>query len=650
MATLLLDICDATSFGHFEVHPRNRTGWALKTVLKDLPSCNYVPDRSCYEVSWFDYQLLRRFLKIRGYWEETQSTAEFNDRYKRVSRWVKRLIELKDRKRTDFDIDTALQLYDHQRVGIEFLLARRHCVLADEMGVGKSAPAAAAAWHLIQQKKAKRVLIVCPASVKDQWVHDTIKRFIPEATYTLVGTDYQRKVDVQCPHGGRDIIAIIGGNRKTKRVPRTHTFDPRRSPCRGCVNGPRCKAMRGDNDSPQQIRLRQYQAETDFTIVNYELLRMDALGEKINSRRRHPSLLEDALVPSWDVVIVDEAHRLRNPRIATFEALWSISADAPYRWALSGTPIQTKLEDAWGIMRWVNPGVLGTNWWRFMQRYTERHPVFQSKILRYKNVDEVHRKLKPNIIRRKKADVLHDLPGIVYAKHYITLGADERRLYNNIVNQQVTEAQVPDEVLRDGLNEAEPIVTVTRSRQAALSAALFNPETDFSKSAKVRDLMEFLDETVNDHKCIIFCEYSSFLTKLSELLKTKKIGHVYLHGGVPAGKARRRLMNDFRNKDSCRLFLTTTAGGEGINLQVADVVVLCHLIWNPAMIQQVISRAHRAGQKNSVFVLTLLAKDTVEERVAADARFKANLSNEIVDGESLTEEPPVDMRELRTML
>ena len=657
---LLFDVGKA-SFGHFQVTPQNRTGWGLKDVIKDMPSCNYLGPRDGYEVSWFDYKLLMHALTIRGYDQDVRRTKAFLNQHQAVRKFVKRMMVLKARTRTDFDVNTGLQLYDHQRVGAEFLLARHHAVLADEMGVGKSATAAAAAWALIKEDVIDQALIVSPASVKVQWYKDTLRPFLPEATVTIIGADYREVRDVLCPFGGREITAVLGDRRKLYYVPEGHLMNPRAKPCRGCTHGPRCRARRGDTQSTKEVRLGQYTANSHFLIVNYELLRLDALGpavkdesgkkkkDKAGNIIRLPSNFENEGIEGWPLIICDEAHRLRNANIDTFEALQNISEDSGYRWALTGTPVQTRLEDAWGVMRWVNSAVLGSNRWRFLERYAQTHPIFKSKILRYKRVDEVHRKLASNIIRRYKADVL-DLPPIVYAKHYIEMTSAEKSLYSNIANQQLTEKQVPDDDIRDSLNTCEPITTLLKCRMAALSPAIINPELDFDKGSKVKVLLEILQDIVYDHKIIVFSEFSSFLDGLSKVLKKKRIGHVYLHGGIPTGKARDKLVRTFRTDDGCRCFLTTTAGGEGLNLQAADVLIFTHLTWNPSMAAQVIGRLHRAGQKKSVSVIILLGLDTIEERVDEDSRFKATMANEVVDGGELPQEPPIPLDELVKML
>jgi len=656
---LLFDVGRA-SFGHFQVWPLTREDWKLKDIIKDMPSCNYLGPKHGYEVSWFDYKILMKALKLRGFHNDIKRTREFIARRNAIRTFLKRMMVLKSRTRTDWDINTALPLYDHQRVGAEFLIARRHAILADEMGVGKSLTAAAGAWELIKEGKINQALIVCPASVKVQWSKDTLKEFLPEATFTIVGADYRDVQDVPCPYTGQNVEALIGSRRFKYFVPRGHHFNPRRKPCRGCTHGPRCRALRGDTQSTTNVRLAQYTADTHFIIVNYELLRMDALGAKIKIEGkvqkdkkgnilRHPSAFESEGIGGWPLLICDEAHRLRNANIDTFEALANISEDALYRWALTGTPVQTRLEDAWGVMRWTNPGVLGTNRWRFLERYAVTHPIFKSKILRYRRVDEVHRKLAPNMMRRLKTEVL-DLPPIVYSKHYVELTKDERGLYDNLKNQQVDEKQIADEVIRDGLNTCEPITTILKCRMAALSPALLNPDLAFDKGSKAKVMLEVLKDIIYDHKIIIFCEFSSFLKALSKTLTSKKIGHVFLHGGVTSGKNRDKLVKKFRTDDKCRCFLTTTAGGEGLNLQAADVLIFAHQTWNPSMTAQVIGRLHRGGQTKTVSVISLLSLDTIEERVDEDARFKATMSNEVVDGGELPSTPPISLKELRSML
>lgn len=642
---LILDVEGAPA-GFFRIHPRGNEGWDVKDVINELPSTKYKRRFKCYEVSWTDYDILLDLLMVRGLISLVRTTNEFKEKLDLYRRWVEYLLALRKQVETEFDVETTLPLYNHQRTGAQFLIKRRYAVLADEMGVGKSPTSAAAAWHLIQHGKAKNALIVCPASVKMQWAEDTIKTFLPNATYTVIGTkDY--KPEIPCPKAGGFVKAKSKGETVERRVLRGHVFDPRRSPCKGCLRSEQCKELRGDNKKPFEIRREQYKEGTHFTIVNYELLRADALGKKKPAGGRQPSML-GKLGVKFDIVIADESHRLRNANIDTFDAVWRVAHDAKYRWALTGTPLQTKLEDAWGIMRFVNPAVFGTSRYRFLNRYAQRD--HWGKIEGYIRVQEVHEKMAPNMMRRRKDDVL-DLPDFLYAQHYIDLNTQEHGLYKNIKNQQVTKAQIPNDELRESLNTCDPIVTVTRCRQAALSPYLIDPEKyEFEKSTKVRDIMAVLDDIADDHKIIIFCEYTSFLHPLSALLKKKGIGHVYLHGGVPAGPKRQSLVERFRKDDYCRVFMTTTAGGEGLNLQVADVLMLVNLTWNPSMVAQIKGRLHRIGQTKHVNVISFLAKDTVEIKVFQDGRYREAISDIVVDGREIPQEPPIRLEEMIGLL
>lgn len=650
---LVLDVSQWTRHGCFEVQPKDKDGWDLKDLIRTMPSCRYVKKRRCYEISFSDYRYIRKTFQNHGVLDEVVVTPDWNEMYKRYVAWIKKLLALRDETETSFDVDTALPLYMHQRVGAQFLIKRRWGVLADEMGVGKSPTSSAAAWHLIQTKKIKRAIIVCPASVKMQWASDTLDVFLPQATYTIVGSDFSQlvKKEVRCPKAGTNIQAKHGNKVLTRRVPRHHMFSSRRVPCRGCFNAPNCKALRGDGLKANEIRARQYQADTDFIIVNYELLRMDVLGKhKVDKegnklKTRHPSLF-DKMDIQFDLFICDEAHRLRNTNTDTFDALWKIAKNAPYRWALTGTPLQTRLEDAWGIMRFVNPAVMGTSRYAFLERYANRD--MWGKVESYCRVDEVHQKLRPNMIRRLKDDVL-DLPPFINSYQYVDLSADERSLYNAVANQQVSETQVVDDERRDHLNKCEPITTVLHGRQAGLSMNLIDKSRPF-ESSKVKEIMKVLEDVTPDHKVVLFCEFAEFLSQMVGHIRGKNIGCLYLHGGVPSGKKRQELVNQFRSDDEIRVFCTTTAGGEGLNLQCADVIILANLTWNPAQLSQVKARLHRIGQHKPVNVIYFVSRGTVEEKVLGDVRYRQILSDKVVDGEELPDTPPIPLSEMVAMM
>jgi len=654
---IFLDIGPKARHGCFSVYFRNDAAWAAKETVREMASSRYVRrqgEDNHHEISFPDYALLMRALRANGFEDQVRCSSTFSKSLARYNEWIKYLMWLRAQTETDFDVPgLTMPMRMHQRTGADFLIKRRYAVAADEMGVGKSLEAAAAGWYLIQQGLASRVLIVCPASVKLQWAIDTLEKFIPEATYTVVGSDQTIKQEVVCPKGGQNIIAKVGKKQVERRILKDHKFNPRKNPCRGCTHASGCKEQRGDNKSGAEIRAAQYARPTDFTIVNYELIRIDNLGDRKKNKRgyliggRHPSVI-DRVEAKWDIIIADEAHRLRNARTETFEGMWKLAKGAYCRWALTGTPIQTRLEDAWGIMRFINPAVFGTHRSSFVDRYAEKD--YWNKIVRYVRVDEAHQKLLPNMIRRRKKDVLKDLPPVIEAQRYVTLTAKEAKLYSAVKNQQVTSALVADEEMRNHLNECEEIVVSTRCRQVALSGNLLADEFKFESSAKVKEIKALLKDHSQDHKIIIFSESREFLKRLSKAMESWGDNHVYLHGGVAAGKARQALQDKFWKDDACRCFLTTTAGGEGLNLQVADIIVLCNLCWNPMLVEQVKGRAHRMGQVNPVNVITLLTKDTVEEKVFRDARYRRAIAGQAIDGSSDQGQPPIPLAELLTML
>ncbi len=654
---ILIDMGPKVRHGNFSVYFKTNADWAAKETIRSMASSRYIKrqgEESHHEVSFPDYALLIRAFRTNGFEDQVRATRKFADNLNRYNEWIKYLMWLRNQKETEFDVPgLTMPMRMHQRTGAEFLIKRRFAIAADEMGVGKSLEAAAAAWHLIRKGTVSRVLIVCPASVKTQWAVDTFEKFIPEATCTVVGADQVTLQEVTCPKGGQNITAHVGKKTIERRVAQGHKFNPRKNPCRGCVYAGGCKEQRGDNRTGADVRGEQYSKKTDFTIVNYELIRIDNLGERRKNKRgyliggRHPSLI-DRIGAEWDLVICDEAHRLRNARTETFEGMWKLAANAWGRWGLTGTPIQTRLEDAWGIMRFINPAVFGTQRGGFVERYAEKD--YWGKIVRYVRVDEAHQKLLPNMIRRRKKDVLKDLPPIIEAQRYVELTAKETKLYQAVKNQQVTSTLVPDDEMRQHLNECEPIVMSTRCRQVALSGNIITDQFAFEKSAKVKEIKELLKDHSKDHKIIIFSESREFLKRLSKAVEGWKIDHVFLHGAVAAGKARQALQDKFWKDDNCRCFLTTTAGGEGLNLQVADIIILCNLCWNPQLVEQVKARAHRMGQLNPVSVITLLALGTIEEKVFRDARYRQAIAGQAVDGQSDFGEPPIPLSELLMML
>jgi len=365
--------------------------------------------------------------------------------------------------------------------------------------------------------------------------------------------------------------------------------------------------------SPEK-RTEAYLAKAFFKIVNYEILRNDIESVLFNLQ--------------FDCIIVDEIHRIRTHKAKQTKALIKLAKNSSYRYGLTGTPVQNKLRDLHSIMKFIHPHIFG-NWMVFDRRYITRG--YFGEIAGYQRLSEVHNKLKTIMIRKLKSDVLKDLPPKVYNDLYIELSKEQRKFYND-VKRNLLESEIED--VEEKVKQANILANITFLREICDSCELIDPNV--RKSEKLKELKKLVEEIVeNGHKVVVF---SQFRKMINIIARDLKLPAIILDGSVPTtGGVRDKLVNEFRVSEKKNVFLMTTAGGEGINLQCADYIIFMDLPFNPQQIAQIEDRLHRKGQEGTVNVIRLIAKDTVEDRVLEILKFKTQLFKEVVDG--ITQKP-----------
>jgi len=348
-----------------------------------------------------------------------------------------------------------------------------------------------------------------------------------------------------------------------------------------------------------------------FKIVNYEILRNDIDTYLANTK--------------FDCIIVDEIHRIRTYKAKQTKALCKLGKKAKYRFGLTGTPIQNKLVDLFSVMRFIHPSLLG-EWFPFDRRYHIRG--YFGDVVDHRNIDEVHHKLKTVMIRKMKSEVLKDLPPKVYQDQIIELGPAQRRFYNDCLQQVLKSA---DEEVEQKIKQANILANITYLREVCDSSELIDPTTHHSE--KLKELKKIIQELLeNGHKVVVFSQFKKMIRIIERDLR---IPAITLTGDVStSGGERDKLVDEFGRSKTKNVFLMTTAGGEGINLQCADYIIFFDLVFNPQVMAQVEDRLHRKGQKSTVNVIRLIAKDTIEDRVLEILRFKTHLFQQVVDGVS----------------
>jgi superfamily II DNA or RNA helicase len=341
-----------------------------------------------------------------------------------------------------------------------------------------------------------------------------------------------------------------------------------------------------------------------FNVINYELVRFDEA-----EIARH----------EFDLVILDEAQRIKNWRTKTADKVKRLRGT--YAFVLTGTPLENRLDELYSIFQFIDPTILGPLW-RFNTRYyeTERRRSGSYKVLGYKNLDELRHRIAPYVLRRVREEVLFDLPERIDSNFFVEMTSPQWTAYAEY-EQRV--AQLMARAKRRPLTPEEHQIllgSLVKMRLICNALALHDPEIkpqDHERTApKLRELRTILEEEIasNGHKAILFSQWSKMLNLVEPALQKLKLGWVKLTGNVPTQK-RGALIEQFFEDPRCKVFLSTDAGGVGLNLQAASMVVNLDLPWNPAVLDQRIARAHRHGQKHTVNVVNLIAKGTIEERM-----------------------------------
>lgn len=484
-------------------------------------------------------------------------------RHREEARELRRQYELKVQSGEWPVQETVVPLFPYQREGMLHLAFTERALLADEMGLGKTIQAIAACALLRRLGKARRVLVVTPASLKTEW-EEQIGRF--------TGLPYQ---------------IVFGG-----RFARLRAYE---------AAGPgtaEATAAEGTDGAPF------------FTIVNYEQMVADAL--EVNAR----------LCP--DIVVLDEAQRIKNWNTKTAQAVKRLRSR--YAFVLTGTPIENRIDELHSLMDFLNPGVLGPLF-RFNRDFYELDE--RGRPVGCRNLDQLHARIRPYLLRRRKADVETELPERTDRNHFVPLSPA----------QQDTYAAHEQQVMRlVSLMHRRPL---TKQQQEKLQRELammrmicdtnFILDPDDTTCPKLAELEKLLEECrANDAKVIVFSEWERMLELVRDLCERRGFGHAWHTGSVPQQR-RRAEINAFKSDPDCRVFLSTDSGATGLNLQAASVVINCDLPWNPAKLEQRIARAWRKHQTKPVTVINLVAEDTLEHRMLDTLAMKQAVADSVLD-------------------
>jgi SNF2 family DNA or RNA helicase len=351
-----------------------------------------------------------------------------------------------------------------------------------------------------------------------------------------------------------------------------------------------------------------YKQPTFYRLINYEMAVRDL--DELNA---------------WqpDLTVLDEAQRIKNWESKTSRAIKQLRSR--YAVVLTGTPLENKLEELYSIVQFVDDRRLGP---AFQFLHDHRVEDANGKLLGYRNLDALREKLAPILLRRTRAEVLSQLPARTDTTVYVEMAEAQRPLYAEHLS---TLGRILQKKYLTEVDRRRILCCIANLRMLCGSTFLLDHLTNVSP--KLEEVEELLRDLLGaePHKVVVFSQWEVMLRKAAEVVEKLGVGYTILHGNIP-GKDRRKLLERFRDDPECRVFLSTDAGGSGLNLQAADTVVNLEVPWNPAVLDQRIARVHRMGQHRPVQVFNLVTRDSIEERVLRTLEQKRSLLAEIFTG------------------
>jgi superfamily II DNA or RNA helicase len=362
-----------------------------------------------------------------------------------------------------------------------------------------------------------------------------------------------------------------------------------------------------------QVKRREQYAATDafYKILTYNVVARDIAY--LNSQNP-------------DLIILDEAQRIKNYDTKISHAVKRL--EAPHRIALTGTPLENKIEDLYSIVQFLDQYRLGPLW-LLHARHIARDE--QGVVRGYRYLDEIKGKLSDLVIRRLKKDVAHQLPERVDKNFLVPMTLPQKDMhdgYQNDVAQLVAKWRRHNYLSETDRQRLMGYLQLMR--MSCNSTYIVDQKTHHD--TKIDELFYLLEERLAEpgEKVVVFSQWARMTKLVGDRLTEKGVAFASLHGGVPSAN-RGALLDRFRDEDDCRIFLSTDAGGVGLNLQQAALVVNLDLPWNPAVLEQRIARVHRLGQKRGVQVVNLISEGTIEHRMVHTLRFKSQLASAVLD-------------------
>lgn len=348
---------------------------------------------------------------------------------------------------------------------------------------------------------------------------------------------------------------------------------------------------------------------------------------KICSFHSMSNTIKSGYVPTADMIIYDELQRLKNRDTQMGRQLRKL--EPQYVMALSGTPLENKLEDLYSVVQFVDQYALGP-YYEFVNETTLTDET--GRVTGYKNLHSVAERLSHRIIRRRKADVRLQMPARTDTNLFVPMTREQQAIHDEYKFQ--VGALIHKWHRFKFLSEADRkrlLLFLSMMRMVCDSTFILDQKS--RHDTKIEEIMAIIANmlAVKDGKVVIFSQWERMLRILAIELERNDVDFCFLHGGVPSPK-RKDLIDRFQNDTDCCVFLSTDAGATGLNLQAASLLINIDLPWNPAVLEQRIARIYRLGQNNPVQIINMISRGTIEEQMMSTLSFKSNLAAGILDG------------------
>lgn len=325
-------------------------------------------------------------------------------------------------------------------------------------------------------------------------------------------------------------------------------------------------------------------------------------------------------------IILDEAQAIKNRATKRSKTVMNLRGD--FKIITTGTPVENHLGELWNLFNFINPGLLGS-----IDRFNER---FATPIEKYKDPEkrrQLQKIVKPFILRRRKNQVLDELPEKTEIQLTVELSPEERAFYEALRRDAVTRIESEAGDVQD--KRFRILAELTKLRLASCHPKLAQPDVPLG-SSKLELFLETVEELLeNNHKALVFSQFVKHLEIVEAELKSRKIRYQYLDGSTPPQKRQERI-DAFQRGEGDLFLISLKAGGVGLNLTAADYVIHLDPWWNPAVEDQATDRAHRIGQQRPVTVYRLVAEKTVEEKILKLHEHKRDLADSLLAGTDMS--------------